>query len=258
MRSDLFNLVILAAGNLEGEFNAAGYKSPKNLLIVDNKPLLCSTLFALGTKASRIYLVTRRVEEIQFQTSLKVRNELPFELAQKMETIQIGSTSGSLVSSLLGIDSYPAEGPLIFQSGDILIGTGISEFISKSVRQNLDSSILTVQSFEDRWSFISSGREGELLGIYPKTAISDQVAAGVYYYKDRDTFLRSATHALINSSLTEPSLHFSKSCMSASILGMNVKCIQFPKSELRFLASPGDYLKYLSSNESPENSESSF
>jgi len=248
MQSSQVNLVVLAAGNLEEVFNSAGLKSPKNLLIVDDRPLLSSTVLPLGKLASRIYLIIRRVEELEFQTSLKVQSSLPTELVKKIECIQIESTGGSLVSSLLGVDSYSATGPLVFQSGDILISSKVNEFISESIRQNVDASILTTQSFEDRWSFVSSGEDGDLLGIYPKLAVSDQVAVGVYFFRDRDSFLKSATHSVLNSNLGETSHHFSRACMSASILGMKVKCIQIPTSDVRFLASPGDYLRYLSGN----------
>jgi dTDP-glucose pyrophosphorylase len=247
------NLVILAAGNLEEQFNKAGFKSPKNLLPVDGSPLIASTMHPLGKSSTRIYLVMRRMEEIEFGTSLHLRKALDSDLAEKIQIINVQDTNSSLATALLGIDSYSSTGPLIFQSSDILLKDSISDFVTKSIRENLDSSVLTVRSFEDRWSFVSAAPNGDLLGVYPKIAMSNQIAAGMYYFRDKETFLKSASHAILNASSANSKFHFSMSCMSASILGLKVKCINFPSSELRFLASPGDYQKYLAVEKNPEN-----
>jgi hypothetical protein len=236
-------ILILAAGDLESDFRKAGFELPKNQILIDGESLLTGCIRHYLKISEDIKVVINSIENEKYKTSSLVSQALN---SGNVTFTPIRATPGALCSALLSIDSLDSGKPILLVPVDVILRTDeIKGFLDFCLLQDLDAALVSTDSFEDRWSFIRKDSEHNLLQISPKIAITSEVATGMYFYKNLEVFLASAEFALVNFASEDYPYHLSQTMVASSICGYKTKVFNVDFEKINFLASPGDFRKYI-------------
>jgi len=239
-------VLILAAGDLESDFRKAGFPLPKNQILIDGESLLSGCINRYLEVSENIKVVINTIENEKYKTSSLVSQTLNSE---NVTFVAIRTTPGALSSALLSVDYFDSGGSILLVPVDVILKTAeIEGFLNFCLSQNLDAGLISTDSFEDRWSFIRKDAEDNLLQISPKISITSEVATGIYFYRSLDVFLASAEFALVNFASEDYPYHLSQTMVASSICGYKTKVFNVDLAKIDFLASPGDFRKYISNS----------
>ncbi len=242
MKIDEIQVVVLAAGNLEESFNLSGFKSPKNLINIDNTPMLArivNNYVGLGFKD--LIVAIRKEEEIIYKSSQIITEFI--DTPESVKFVFVADNDGPITTALLCADYIEPQKKILFVNGDLLI---TNKYFNRELErlEELDCGFFHSHSFEDRWSYLRL-QDGYPTEIKPKGVISDTYAIGVYYFDNLNIFLKCAEFVLINMRDTFNYLHFSNTINAAKMFTRKIHGIALDQDKFVHLASPGDVRKYL-------------
>jgi hypothetical protein len=108
---------------------------------------------------------------------------------------------GAAMSSLAGLavlDEFSE--PLVIDLADLLYDSDIQIETTLQESQNIGGIALTFQSNNPHYSYLASGKDGQIIEAAEKKVISGQASAGTYIFRDCATVLRAVAHAIENES----------------------------------------------------------
>lgn len=238
-------VLVLAAGDLESNFNLSGFKSPKNLLKINGLPLLYSVIYSfISAGFNKIIVAIRKEEEEIFLTSKIIMEMFEKKIDCSIEFVFTLESQGPIATALLCSDKIDKSKSLIISSGDLIYVDTDMPILKDLIKDQIDCGLVTSNSFEDRWAYVNL--DGDFpIEITPKGVISDIYAVGIYYFKSFDFFYTCAQYVLINMIEIYNYLHLSNLITSSKIFTNKVKALNVNKNMLLVIASPGDYRKFL-------------
>lgn len=180
--------VVIPMAGIGKRFSDAGFKVPKPLIPVMGQPMIVGVIDDfLHPGVSSITLVTR--EEVlpildsqslldQFTSLCSVRIEYIKEISEgPADTVRV--VSGNL----------DPDAPLIIANSDQKVIGGLAEFIEACLKEPEIGRIATLNSKDDKWSFVRVDSSGAVIEVAEKRPISNVATAGIYYFPSVRLFL---------------------------------------------------------------------
>lgn len=176
------NIVIPMAG-AGSRFAAAGYSMPKPFIPIKGKAMIEHVLENVGVQGAKHYLICR-LEHLSYllNTNLPYRSDVAFVPVQR-------PTEGAACTVLHAESFIDSDEPLVIANSDQWIDYDRAEW-SRFVA-TADAAIMTFQGTESKWSYALE-RNGRVVEVAEKRAISDLATAGVYSFRRGSDWVRGA------------------------------------------------------------------
>lgn len=239
-------VVILAAGNLEESFNLSGFKSPKNLLKIQNLPLLAKVINSyIDIGFNDIIVAIRQEEESIHNTSSAIKSFL--NSVELVRFVFVNENRGPIATALLCSDQISLRKEILFVSGDLLI-MNRKKFIERfRVLIQSEVGLFLSNSYQDRWSYVRLQGD-DPVEIKPKGVITNTYSIGIYHFANFKIFMKSAEFVLMNMQNRVNYLHLSNAINASRMFVSKVSSVVLDKNSFVHLASPGDLREFLSNN----------
>ncbi len=183
------NVVIPMAG--EGSrFARAGYTKPKPFIDVAGRTMIETVMANLTLEGAR-YILLARKEHIAAEPDTVRR----LKALGNVEILSIdGLTEGTACTVLHARDLIDNDAPLLIANCDQVVDFSCKTFVADCWARGLDGSILC---FEDRardpkWSFAKTDKDGLVVQVAEKVAISDMATVGLYLFRRGADFVAGA------------------------------------------------------------------
>ncbi len=180
-----FSTIITAAGKADSSYASRNPWLPKNLVIIDGKPLLArafASYRSLDQERTRVVISTG--ESKTHQTASALEEFIPgpcFVLVN--ENLQ-----GALVSALVASDGLDLSSPLVVAGGDSEIIGGISGIIREFVEAEYSAGVIVFESSDPRWSYIRNGSDGSVIQVSEKEVVGGLATTGTFFFDSVSTF----------------------------------------------------------------------
>ncbi|MBA2706138.1 MAG: glycosyltransferase family 2 protein [Blastocatellia bacterium] len=171
----ILNVVVPMAGRGR-RFQEAGYKVPKALLNVGNKPMINQVVDNITPKEVHRFLLISRAD-----VRPRIKNG---------QVICLNHETNGAVNTMLEVENLIGrEDPLLIANCDqLLLGFDVQDFIDKSA----DCSVVVTKHDNPHHSYAKVGKDHLVTEVAEKKVISDKAIAGVYFYKKAKYFFEGA------------------------------------------------------------------
>jgi len=229
----MINIVIPMAGS-GMRFANAGYKKPKPLVEVFNKPMIEQVINSLNIDGQYIFLVQKKDIE-QHNIDIVLKN-----IKKDCKIIIIdGLTLGAAATTLLAQDEINNEN-LIIANSDQIIEWDSASFV-QSINDN-DGSILVFNETDPKWSF-AKVENGIVTRVAEKDPISDIATVGVYGWKNGLDYIKYANQ-MINKNIKTNGEFYVCPVYNEAIED-NKRIVPFFVNKMHGVGTPEDLDKYI-------------
>lgn len=168
-------------------FKEAGYKSPKSLIEVRNKPMIQWATDSLSFIPNKKYIFIYLLEQDkQFQLRKKLK-KLYGEASRLISVDKI--TEGAAVSALLAKELINTDEELIISNTDQYFVSRNFEKEIKEKKKQYSGLIPIFEATHPRWSFAKVNTNGMITEVAEKVPISNNATVGVYYFRHGKDFV---------------------------------------------------------------------
>ena len=183
------NVVIPMAG--EGSrFSRAGYTKPKPFIDVAGRTMIETVMENLALEDARYILLARREHMVAEPDTIQRLRDLG-----NVEFVSIDApTEGTACTVLQARELIDNDTPLLIANCDQVVEFSCTEFVSECWARGLDGSILCFDnpSRDPKWSFAKTDKDGLVMQVAEKRAISQLATVGVYLFRRGRDFVSGA------------------------------------------------------------------
>lgn len=181
----MLNIVVPMAGR-GSRFANAGYKLPKPLIMVHDKPMIQYVTNNIRPKRTQIYI------------SLFTRTYRKYDLINKLEEISPnciivpvdGVTEGAACTVLLAEKYINNNDEMMIANSDQYVDIDINDYIK--AQEGYDGLIMTMKADDPKWSFIKYDENNLVTDVQEKVVISDEATVGIYNFAKGSDFVKYA------------------------------------------------------------------
>lgn len=187
------NILIPMAG-AGSRFEKAGYKDPKPLIKVFDKPMISWVVNNIKNDDAHYIFIAQKehCEKYDFENTIK-------NICKKYSIIQIeGITEGAACTTLLAKHLINNDDQLITANSDQYVEWSNDEFKSFYSNPDLDGNILIFNSNHPKWSYVKTNN-GYVTEVKEKVVISDMATVGIYYWKKGSDYVKYAEQMINNN-----------------------------------------------------------
>jgi len=185
--------IIIPLGGLGKRFADEGFKNPKPLIKIDEKPMILWAIESLGVSGKYIFILRKSHGSDQIKKVLEatVKNCI----IQEIDYL----TEGPASTCLLAKEYIDNDEELIIANCDQIMWWNGDYFI-KSVRSSAyDGVIVTYYANTSKNSYARINQSGNVVEIKEKEVISNISLNGVHYWKKGKSFVSSAEAMIANN-----------------------------------------------------------
>jgi dTDP-glucose pyrophosphorylase len=245
-------LVALMAGD-SGAFEVAGHPYPKNLVEIDDLPLVqrvVENLKPVVDAATKAVFLVQQDEDRQFHTGEVIRL-----LAPEADVVAVPHLdSGAACTALHAIGRIARDEPLLVVNGDQILDVDLSYVVAGFEEQDLDAGVVTFDAVHPRWSYVRTDEEGLVVEAAEKRPISRLATAGVYWFRRGGDFV-DAVMAMIRKDASVEGRFFVAPAFNELVLrGLRIGTRHIDRSQYHSLAKPrgvGGYEEVVGGSSSP-------
>lgn len=190
------NVLVLAAGE-DAAFHEAGYRYPKNLIEIDNRPLLQHVHAALKTLSvsfeAKFHFLVRSEEIGRYHTDEVIRLLDPNAIVIEVHD----PTGGAACTALLAIDRIENEECLLICNGDVILDTDIGSICKNFQMESLDGGAVVFDAIHPRWSYVKVNKDRIVTEAAEKRPISRNATAGIYFFRNGKAFVHAAMDMIL-------------------------------------------------------------
>lgn len=183
------NVVIPMAG--EGSrFVRAGYSKPKPFIDVAGRTMIETVMANLALEGAHYILLIRK-EHIAAEPVTIGR----LRALGNVEIVSIdGPTEGTACTVLQARQLIDDETPLLIANCDQIVDFSCADFVAECWSRGLDGSILCFDNpaGDPKWSFAKTGKDGLVVEVAEKRAISKLATVGIYLFRSGRDFVSGA------------------------------------------------------------------
>jgi dTDP-glucose pyrophosphorylase len=229
-------LVALMAGD-SGAFEVAGHPYPKNLVEIDDLPLVqrvVENLKPVVDAATKAVFLVQQDEDRQFHTGEVIRL-----LAPEADVVAVPHLdSGAACTALHAIGRIARDEPLLVVNGDQILDVDLSYVVAGFEEQDLDAGVVTFDAVHPRWSYVRTDEEGLVVEAAEKRPISRLATAGVYWFRRGGDFV-DAVMAMIRKDASVEGRFFVAPAFNELVLrGLRIGTRHIDRSQYHSLATP--------------------
>ena len=192
----MLNIVLPMAGR-GSRFAVEGYTLPKPLIDVHGTPMIKVVVDNLTPKIEHRFIFVAQQEHIyKYDLNRKLKS-----YAKNVEIIGInGITEGQVCTALLAKKFFNNDEPLMNANSDQYIDVDINQYLDDMLSRNLDGSIMTMKSQDEKWSYAKTDENGYVVETAEKKVISEQATVGIFNFKKGSDLVKAA-EKMINDNI---------------------------------------------------------
>jgi len=237
------NILILMAGE-SLDFIEKGYKYPKYLIELNNKPIIQRIIDSLQNLSQDVTCIIRKQEQEQFYLSdtLKI-------LSDNCNVIQINDkTRGAVCTALFAIDNINNDEELLILNGDQYIKTNLAPAISDFRARGLDGGIITIDAVNPKYSTVLLDENNLVIQTSEKRPISKIASTGCSYYKHGVDFVEAALSVIEKDVNVQGNYYISSTFNEMILKQKKIGIYQIPKKDYISFSTYQMYENYVSQN----------
>ena len=180
----MLNIVVPMAGR-GSRFANAGYKLPKPLIMVHDKPMIQYVTNNIRPKKEHRFIYLCLQEHIE-----------KYDLINKLEEISPnciivpvdGVTEGAACTVLLAEKYINNNDEMMIANSDQYVDIDINDYIK--AQEGYDGLIMTMKADDPKWSFIKYDENNLVTDVQEKVVISDEATVGIYNFAKGSDFVK--------------------------------------------------------------------
>lgn len=236
------NIVIPMAG-IGSRFKMAGYLKPKPFIDVKGFPMIENVINNLNFPNAKFYLIGRK-EHLNEEKGAIARIKEKYN----SEFIEIDSlTEGTACTVLFAKDFINNDTPLLIANSDQIIDVDIANFINDNKIRNLDGNIMcfTDNEMNPKWSFAKSDKEGFVIEVKEKVAISKNATVGIYLFSKGKDFVNYCIDMIIRNDRVNNEFYTCPVYNYAIKEGKKIGIFLISHSQMHGIGTPEDLKKFI-------------
>ncbi len=187
--------VITAAGDSRKLFLDAGFSLPKSLIKIGDLPIISRAISSYFIGSGELRIAVNREEDIVANISKVILSTWP-----EAKVIPVPSLArGALASALLASVGLDRDLPVVIAAGDSEVVGGIKSQVDFFLERGFAAGTIVFRSSGDRWSYVSTDKEGRVLEISEKYQIGNLATTGVFFFANGQYFFDAAQWVLVNN-----------------------------------------------------------
>lgn len=238
----MINVLIPMAG-AGSRFSKAGFAKPKPFIDVAGKPMIVRVLENLALSEARYILVARREH-------MEAEAELVREIERQYHATFVGIdglTEGTACTVLHARKLINNDTPLLIANSDQIVDFVAQDFVDDCSKRDLDGCILTFQdkARDPKWSFARVGKDGLILEVKEKQAISEFATVGIYLFSHGNDFVDAAVEMMLQQDRVNGEYY---TCPTYNYLiqkNMRIGVYDVPAQAMHGLGTPEDLTSFL-------------
>ena len=233
-------LILMAGESLD--FIEKGYKYPKYLIELNNKPIIQNIIESIQNLSHDITCIIRRQEQEEFylKDTLKI-------LSNTCNVIQIHDiTKGAVCTALFAIDKINNDEELLILNGDQYIKADIELAINNFRSRNLDGGIITIDAVNPKYSTVLLDENNLVIQTSEKRPISKIASTGCSYYKHGYDFVEAAFSVIEKDVNTNGNYYVSSTYNEMILKQKKIGIYKIPKSDYISFSTYQMYEKFMS------------
>ncbi len=181
----MLNIVIPMAGR-GSRFLEKGYLIPKPLIPIHSKPMISYVIDNLTPSCEHRFIFLCLKEHIeQFKIDQTLR-----ELCPSCEIVEVNRvTEGAACTVLLAEEYINNDNPLMIANSDQYVDINLDDYLQLSEEESVDGLIMTMNAYDNKWSFIRWDDEGYVIEVKEKEVISKEATVGIYNFAKGKDFV---------------------------------------------------------------------
>lgn len=180
-------VVLIPMSGAGSRFKQKGYKLPKPLIDVFDKPMIQHVVENLNIDGQFVFVVQK-----QHYDDYNLSQLLNLIAPGCKIVITDGITQGAACSALLAKEFINNDKHLLIANSDQFVQWDSCQFMYSMISQELDGSILTFRANETKWSYAKENDLGYITEVKEKEVISDKATVGIYLYNKGSEFVHYA------------------------------------------------------------------
>ena len=172
----MLNIVVPMAGR-GSRFANAGYKLPKPLIMVHDKPMIQYVTNNIRPKKEHRFIYLCLQEHIE-----------KYDLINKLEEI----SPNCIIVPVDGVTEGAActDDEMMIANSDQYVDIDINDYIK--AQEGYDGLIMTMKADDPKWSFIKYDENNLVTDVQEKVVISDEATVGIYNFAKGSDFVKYA------------------------------------------------------------------
>lgn len=148
-------------------------------------------------------------------------------------------TKGAACTALMGIEHINNDTELLIANSDqILDRDALNAAIAHFRAEKADAGVICFNSVHPRWSYACTDHRGRVTELAEKHPISNHAIAGVYYFKEGRSFVKSAFDSILKDARVDGMFYVAPTMNELILNGENVLCYQIPNESYHSFYSP--------------------
>lgn len=230
------NIVVPMAG-LGSRFQQAGFKTPKPLIEVRDRPMYAWAVDSLPLEFATRLIFVLLASQPEFP---RLRDDILHRYARLnpivCEVPEV--TAGQAITVLRAKEWINCNEPLLIHNADTAF-TVDAVWAQQAWRLGCDGALLVFKSNESRWSYSREGADGWVDQVREKEVISPWASTGTYWFRRGADFVRLA-EARLQSGRREASEYYVGPLYN-DLLSAGARVKNFPIDRLYCFGTPEDY-----------------
>ena len=188
-------LIVLCLAGLGQRFLDGGYKTPKFLLLNNDKKTTVLELiiknFILSGNDDFFLMLNNRYEKWK-KTILNIEKKLNVNFYLNFVSDTRGQAETAYKATQILKENFSnnkmSNTPIAFHNGDTILKKRNFNTIKKIIRNNVNGVVDTFNSDSKNFSYVSLDHEGLVKEIVEKKVISNRATSGLYVFSNYDTY----------------------------------------------------------------------
>jgi dTDP-glucose pyrophosphorylase len=188
------NLIMPMAGS-GSRFSKNGFSVPKPLIEIEEKPFFYWATQSIKkfTKLESLVFIVLKEHIDNFEIDKKIKSYYPEAVIKVIPEV----LNGAVLTCLEGAKEIINESPIVFNDCDhMFICSSFYEYCNSGDFSKIDSALLTFESSDPKFSYLECDSNGNVIRTLEKVVISNNAICGTYYFKNKETFMKSAQQYL--------------------------------------------------------------
>ena len=154
---------------------------------------------------------TQNILALPIKDSIRLKEDI-LNL-ENSSLVEISSpTKGALASAALCMENVNEAYPILIVPNNVLVPRKyVTEFVDKMKSGGYKGGCLTIKSSDERFSYAALDTDGNIVQIIEKQVVGENALAGIYYFCNRETFLRCAVWSFRNQVTTNSQFYIAPS-----------------------------------------------
>lgn len=230
------NIVIPMAGKGQ-RFLEAGYKVPKPLLNLGEKPIIEHIIKTMRMPSAQFIFIVRQDHCEEHNLDKKLLEIEPTAKIVKINQL----TEGSICTVLLAKEHFDDENPIIIKDCDQIINWNPSSFMEFVLRKKADGAIVNIHTDRPNYSFSRVDSKGRIIETAEKNIISNHGSVGIYYFRKGSDLVKYAQR-MIDKNIRTNNEFYTSPVYNQLIQDFKI-ILHYPIAEIFQMGTPEEFFE---------------